>query len=161
MAKAENSMLRAAEAGNVRAMRDIANHYGNRQDFHKAAKWYRASAEQGDAESQSNLGILYANGWGLPKDPYSAYVWISLAKMHGYKSDVTELKRLAREELPPKKLAAAKVAARYLQRAIDGGDVLGFYSSYDPLGLAEAMRRFEAQEKLASRLLQRKELSSE
>ena len=32
----------------------------------QAASWYRKAAEQGHAEAQNNLGIMYAKGWGVP-----------------------------------------------------------------------------------------------
>ena len=31
------------------------------QDDAEAAKWYRLAAEQGDAEAQHNLGVMYDN----------------------------------------------------------------------------------------------------
>jgi hypothetical protein len=36
-----------------------ANDAGN---FEEAVKWYRKSAEQGDADAQNNLGWMYARG---------------------------------------------------------------------------------------------------
>ena len=29
------------------------------QDYKEAVKWYRLSAEQGDAQAQYNLGVMY------------------------------------------------------------------------------------------------------
>ena len=31
-------------------------------------KWYRKAAEQGNAKAQSNLGLMYANGQGVPQE---------------------------------------------------------------------------------------------
>ena len=39
----------------------------------------RAKAEQGDAEAQFNLGVMYANGEGVPQDDVTAYMWYNLA----------------------------------------------------------------------------------
>jgi TPR repeat protein len=38
------------------------------QDFEQAAKWYRMAADQGDIGSQTELGVLYANGLGVKQD---------------------------------------------------------------------------------------------
>src|ERR1035438_156936 len=37
-------------------------------DYVEAAKWYRLSAQLGNASAQANLGSMYANGIGMPKD---------------------------------------------------------------------------------------------
>ena len=33
------------------------------------------AAYQGDPDAQSNLGAMYANGWGVPQDYAQAVVW--------------------------------------------------------------------------------------
>jgi TPR repeat protein len=44
--------------------------------FRKAAETLRAAAEQGDANAQDNLGIMYSNGFGgLPKDACESAKW--------------------------------------------------------------------------------------
>ena len=40
----------------------------DRKDYQEAVKWFRLSAEQGDANAQSNLGKVYHNGQGVPQD---------------------------------------------------------------------------------------------
>ena len=37
---------------------------GVSQDYAEALKWYRKATEQGLAEAQLNLGLMYYNGWG-------------------------------------------------------------------------------------------------
>ena len=46
-------------------------------------KWYRLAAEQGDAEAQGNLGVMYGNGTGVPKDNLLAYMWWNIAGANG------------------------------------------------------------------------------
>ena len=41
----------------------------------EAVKWYRKAAEQGNADAQSNLGVMYANGTGVTKDESEAMKW--------------------------------------------------------------------------------------
>ena len=38
------------------------NGWGVAQDDAEAARWYRLAAEQGDADAQFNLGLMYADG---------------------------------------------------------------------------------------------------
>ena len=44
----------------------------------------RARAEQGDAEAQFNLGVMYSNGEGVPQDDAEAVRWYRLAAAQGY-----------------------------------------------------------------------------
>jgi TPR repeat protein len=48
-------------------------------DFAEAVKWYRKAANQGYAEAQYNLGILYATGGGVAQDYVQAHTWLNLA----------------------------------------------------------------------------------
>ena len=45
-------------------------------------QWYETAAAQGDARAQTNLGVLYQNGQGMPEDYVRAYMWYSLAATH-------------------------------------------------------------------------------
>ena len=45
-----------------------------RGDFATALRGFRSYAEQGDASAQSNLGLMYAIGEGIPEDTVNAYV---------------------------------------------------------------------------------------
>jgi TPR repeat protein len=56
----------------------------------EAVNWYRKAAEQGYAKAQSNLGNMYSNGYGVPKDETAAYMWFLLAGAKG-----TEIARKA------------------------------------------------------------------
>ena len=44
----------------------------------------RARAEQGEAEAQYDLGVMYANGLGVPEDDAEAVRWLRLAAGQGY-----------------------------------------------------------------------------
>ena len=52
----------------------------------EAVKWYRKAADQGLADAQSNLGVMYFNGDGVPENHVRAYVWLSMAKTQGHES---------------------------------------------------------------------------
>jgi len=46
-------------------------------------EWFRKAAELGDARAMSNLGFMYAEGRGVPKDDVLAYMWVNLSGAHG------------------------------------------------------------------------------
>ena len=48
-------------------------------DYAEAVKWFRLSAEQGDAKAQFNLAVMYANGQGVIQDDVYAHMWWNIA----------------------------------------------------------------------------------
>ena len=46
-------------------------------------KWYRLAAEQGYADAQNNLGVMYRKGQGVPQDDKTAVKWYRLAAEQG------------------------------------------------------------------------------
>lgn len=54
-----------------------------RGDYATAARLFRPLAEQGLAAAQSMLGIMYAEGWGVPQDFVEAVKWHRLAAEQG------------------------------------------------------------------------------
>jgi len=65
--------------------------YINSVDFHnsehwrytQAAFWFRKAAEQGLADAQYNLGVLYNSGQGVPQDYAQAALWSRKAAEQG------------------------------------------------------------------------------
>ena len=53
------------------------------QDYAESAKWWRLAAEQGDANTQNNLGSMYINGMGVIQDYAEAVKWYRLAAVQG------------------------------------------------------------------------------
>ena len=53
------------------------------QNYAEAAKWYRKEAEQGDDESQYQLGMYYADDAGMHQNDVEAYFWLSFAAAQG------------------------------------------------------------------------------
>lgn len=49
------------------------------KDPQGAVKSWQRAAEQGDAEGQYNLGLMYDKGQGVPQDFTRAYMWYHLA----------------------------------------------------------------------------------
>ncbi len=57
-----------ADRGIAKAQLYLAGLYYGAQHYADAARWYRKAADQGDAEAQNNLGIMYQEGQGVPQD---------------------------------------------------------------------------------------------
>ena len=53
------------------------------EDYVEAVKWYRLSAEQGDAKAQFALGALYTHGAGVPQNDTEAMKWYRLSAKQG------------------------------------------------------------------------------
>ena len=52
-------------------------------DYTTALRLWRPLAEQGNARAQFNLGLMYANGRGVPQDYAQAVKWYRLAADQG------------------------------------------------------------------------------
>ena len=64
-------------------------------DYATALMEFRVLAEQGDAIAQYNLGLMYANGRGVPRDYAQAHLWANLAAAQGHEPARTLRDRLA------------------------------------------------------------------
>ena len=53
-------------------------------DYAMAMKSWRPLAEAGDPSAQTNVGLLYSQGKGVPADPPEAFKWYKLAAMQNY-----------------------------------------------------------------------------
>ena len=56
----------------------------NAGDYATALQEFRPLAEQGHAQAQFNLGLMYDNGKGVPQDYAEAVKWYRLAAEQGY-----------------------------------------------------------------------------
>ena len=52
---------------------------GVSRDYRQGAEWLQKAADQNNALAQSNLGVLYQNGLGVPLSYPEAYKWFTLA----------------------------------------------------------------------------------
>ncbi len=60
-------------------------------DFATALGEFRPLAEQGDADAQYNLGVMYEKGRGVPQDYKIALKWFTLAAEQGFAFAQTNL----------------------------------------------------------------------
>ena len=75
------------------------------KDDKTAVKWYTLGAEQGDAEAQFGLGLMYYNGRGVPKDDVYAHMWRNLAASSGHKGASNN------RDIVAKKMTTADISA--------------------------------------------------
>lgn len=58
-----------------------------RKNYPVALKIFTKLAEQGDADAQFALGVMYDNGEGVPKNYVQAAKWLYLGKANGVEAD--------------------------------------------------------------------------
>ena len=71
----------------------------------------RQAAAQGHAGGQTNLGYMYANGYGVPQDYVQAHMWSILAATQGDKT-ARENRDTYAKQLPPTDVSKAQKLAR-------------------------------------------------
>ena len=74
-------------------------------------RWFRLAADQGDAQAQYNLGMLYAKGQAGEPDNVSAYMWFNLAAAHFPQSDVRHDTAVASRDLLAKQMTPDQIVA--------------------------------------------------
>jgi len=85
------------------------------QDDAEAVRWYRLAVDQGDADAQTNLGVMYATGAGVPQDDVQAHMWFNLAASRSNGEDRERsvgLRDQIAEDLTPDALNEAQRLAR-------------------------------------------------
>jgi hypothetical protein len=55
-----------------------------RGDYAAAMKAFRTLADQGNANAQFNLAVMYAQGQGVPQSEEEAHKWYRLSASHGF-----------------------------------------------------------------------------
>ena len=94
---------------------------GVRQNFSKAARWYRKAAQLGHANAQERLSIMHSLGLGLREDPAEADYWLCKA---AEQYDADALCRLAkmcesRKGVPKDKCKAARLFRKAAEQGHD------------------------------------------
>jgi hypothetical protein len=81
----------AADAGLAEAQVRLAYILDYSEDNDGAVTWYRAAAQQGNADGQFGLGEMYAKGEGIERDLAKAYEYIELAAERGHQRAIRVL----------------------------------------------------------------------
>ena len=85
----------------------------DRGAYETAFHEWRHMAEQGDAQAQGNLGMLYAQGQGVPQDYIQAHMWYNLAGAYGAKEWAERRDALAKQMTPDQIAEAQKLAREW------------------------------------------------
>jgi TPR repeat protein len=99
----------------------IASYYTNQvpPDYNKAYKWYEEAATDGDPDAMRALGLLHANGHGVPQDYTKADEWFELATI-GDARAMAEIGKLYADggSMPPD----GNKAREWFEKAAAAGD---------------------------------------
>ena len=82
----------------------------------EAVDWYQLAADRGYAAAQSNLGLMYANGWGVPEDYVRAYAWWILAAAQEIESAIQNMNDLETRMTADDIARAEELSATLLDR---------------------------------------------
>ena len=91
---------------------------GIAQEFDDAAASLRVAAEQGDAEAQYNLGLMYLAGLGVKQDNVEAYAWIRTAAAQGKRGTLEIRQSLLREMTSSQEDRAIELARKYREKYV-------------------------------------------
>ncbi len=69
------------------------------------------AAEQGVAQAQYNLGVMYSNGHGIPQDYVQAHLWSNLAAAQGHKG-ARKNRDIIADKMTPTQIVEAQSLAR-------------------------------------------------
>jgi uncharacterized protein len=119
-----DALLEKAKAGNSAAQAEVGRMYviggnGAYRDPHEAVKWFTKAAEQGNADGEYGLGVMYQLGRGGPQDTSSAMKWFELAAKQGKVEAQFQLARIYDTSQGPTKNPA--MAVKYYQEAAAKG----------------------------------------
>ena len=76
----------------------LAGAAGLRQNAVEAATWFAGAAQAGVAMAQYELGLLYRQGRGVPRDRARALAWLESAAAKGMPGAQQEIERMGRDQ---------------------------------------------------------------
>ena len=82
-----------------------------RGDYATALKEWRPFAEQGHADAQFNLGVMYAKGEGVIQDNVYAHMWWNIAASSG-QEEASENRGMVAEDMTASQIEKAQDLAR-------------------------------------------------
>ena len=72
------------EEGGPEAKVKLGREYQDVKDYKEAFRWYKLAAEQGYADAQLNIGLMYSHGgMGVLRDYNQAYMWLNIGAANG------------------------------------------------------------------------------
>jgi hypothetical protein len=85
---------RAAEKGNLWAIRSLASMHRRDKEYEEAARWLARGADGGHVDSMVEFAFLLLKGQGVSKDERAAAQWYSTAAARGHKYSYVALAEL-------------------------------------------------------------------
>jgi TPR repeat protein len=85
----------------------LENGWGGKLDLGGAAALYLSAATAGYMPAQHNLGMLFQEGRGVPKNLAEAYYWLSVAAANGSNNSEAVIQQLI-GQMTPQELAYSK-----------------------------------------------------
>ena len=80
-----------------------------------AVKWFTKAAEQGDADAQFNLGVMYFKGEGVLTDNRRSYMWFNLASYSGSEKAGENKDKVTKQMTPADISTAQDMSSRCLE----------------------------------------------
>lgn len=109
-----------AYQGDAIAQYNLASYsYEVKRDYAKAYEWFLKAANQGIAQAQYNLGVMYSNNEGVPQDYAKAYEWYQKAANQGF-SDAQDMLDINYVNSERVNLNDPKTYKRFLKAANQG-----------------------------------------
>jgi TPR repeat protein len=105
----------------------------NREDYPAALELFRSAAEQGDAEAQVWVGLIYLNGWGVKKNYAEALTWLQKSAAQGFASAQGRIGSMYKRGWGVPQNDAEAVL--WYRKAAEGGDT----DAQNVIGLAYAL----------------------
>jgi TPR repeat protein len=115
--------LAAAEAGDKKVQSYLGVMYdtgkGVSQDQKQAVHWFTKAAEQGLADAQNNLGVIYIwNGNGAIKDTVEAYAWFNVAAAQGNKNARINQQKIEKIMTPSQLEKGQELSKQYYEKYV-------------------------------------------
>ena len=77
-------MEASAQGGLLKAQKDLGYYWRDKEEYQKAFTYFQSAAENGDAEAQNELGVMYSRGQGTEKDDAKAIELYQKSAEQGY-----------------------------------------------------------------------------
>lgn len=79
-----DEVLERAQKGELIMQLTVGSMYEERGSYTNAVRWYQEAADKGDASGQFKLGLLHAQGNGVPRDVATAVKWFEKSAKQGF-----------------------------------------------------------------------------
>ena len=77
-------MEASAQGEFLKAQKDLGYYWRDKEEYQKAFTYFQSAAENGDAEAQNELGVMYSRGQGTEKDDAKAVELYQKSAEQGY-----------------------------------------------------------------------------